>query len=82
MTREEMLRRVQMLDFVLVDVNLFLNTHPNDQAALNFFLKYNEMHMQAVAEYESTFGPLTPEGVNIEDGWSWINRPWPWELEE
>ena len=36
MTRGEMLRRVQMLNFVLVDVNLFLNTHPNDTAALKY----------------------------------------------
>ena len=81
MNREEMLRRVQMLSFVLVDTNLFLNTHPDNKAALNFYNKYNEMHKMAVAEYESAFGPLTASGVNIEDGWSWIEKPWPWELE-
>ena len=33
MNRQEMLRRVQALGFVVVDVGLYLNTHPNDTAA-------------------------------------------------
>lgn len=81
MNRQEMLRKVQMLEFVLKEVNLFLNTHPNDTAALRFYDKYNSLHMQAVEEYENNYGPLTPYGVNTEDGWSWVNKPWPWELE-
>lgn len=81
MNREEMLRRVQMLSFVLVDVNLFLNTHPTNQAALNYYKKYMTMYQQAKDEFEAAYGPLTSGAVNIEDGWTWIDKPWPWELE-
>lgn len=81
MNRQEMLRKVQMLGFVLVDVNLFLNTHPDNTAALNFYDKYNALYQQAVAEFEENYGPLCATGVNVEDGWSWINNPWPWEME-
>lgn len=81
MDRREMLKRVQMLEFVLIDVNLFLNTHPDCEAALNFYGKYQALHKQAVDEYEKNFGPITAAGVNVEEGWSWINNPWPWEME-
>ena len=81
MNRNEMLRKVQMLGFVLTEVNLFLNTHPEDVAALRFHDKYNALHREAVSEYEYNFGPLTAGGVKTEEGWSWVNSPWPWELE-
>lgn len=81
MNREEMLKRIQMLGFTVVETNLYLNTHPDDAAALRYYDKYNLLHKQAVREYEDTYGPLTAGGVNIEDGWSWINNPWPWEPE-
>ena len=64
-----------------MDVNLFLNTHPTNQAALNYHKKYTALYQQAKAEYEAAFGPLTCEGVNVENGWTWIDKPWPWELE-
>ncbi|MBQ2747406.1 MAG: spore coat protein CotJB [Firmicutes bacterium] len=81
MNRQEMLRRVQMLCFVVTETGLFLNTHPDDKAALRFYEKYNTLYTQAKMEYEDTYGPLTINGVNTEDGWSWLNGPWPWELE-
>ena len=82
MNREEMLKRVQMLSFVLTDVNLFLDTHPTNAAALNFYNKYNLLYKQALDEYQTTFGPIVPSGVNIKDGWTWIDEPWPWEMED
>ena len=81
MNRQEMLRRVQALGFVVVDVGLYLNTHPNDTAALNFYSKYNALYEQAKEEFEESFGPLCMTNVEIEVGWSWIEKPWPWELE-
>lgn len=81
MNREELLQQVQALAFVVKDVNLFLNTHPYSQAALNFYAKYNTLYLEALAEYESQFGPISVDSVNIADGWSWINMPWPWEME-
>jgi spore coat protein JB len=82
MSEDIMMRKVQMLSFVLVDVGLFLDTHPYDEAALRFFDKYRALYDSALAEYEETYGPLTRAGVDIDDGWSWINNPWPWEMEE
>lgn len=79
--QDQLLKKVQMLSFVLVDVNLYLNTHPKDGAALNYFDKYRALLKKAQDEYTSVYGPLTPGSVNSADGWTWIDKPWPWEME-
>lgn len=82
-SRTEMLKKVQQLNFVLIDAGLYLNNQPDSPAALALVQKYQELYRQALMEYEDTYGPLTYNGINIErDGWSWIQKPWPWEVED
>ena len=81
MNREDMMRRVQMLGLVTADVALFLDTHPYDDAALRFYQKYKALRDLAVAEYEAHCGAITIDRVSGEDGWAWIDHPWPWEME-
>jgi len=78
-----LLRRIQQLNFQMIETALFLDNQPECQAALMAYEGFRTEHQQAKAEYEERFGPLSFEGVNTErDGWSWINGPWPWEGEE
>ena len=78
--REKSLRRVQELHFAIIDLALFLNTHPCDENALCLYEKVQMMYVTAKEKHEECYGPLTYEGVNTEKGgWSWINGPWPWE---
>ena len=76
------LRRIQELNFAMIELALFLNTHPCDENALSLYEKVQMMHAAAKAKYEECYGPLTYEGVNTEkDEWSWVKGPWPWEGE-
>ena len=81
MNREAMLKRVQEAEFVLADLNLFLNTHPENQMALEMFRRYQAIHEKAAAEYEALFGPLTAGSADTTQGWGWVQTPWPWEME-
>lgn len=79
MTRETLLKQLSALDFVAVDLQLFLDTHPNDKDALN---QYNQINAQAAAlrqQYESTCGPLWSFRSASQYPWQWINDPWPWQ---
>ncbi len=78
----ELSKKVVTLAFVLKDTQLYLDTHPHDEAALGFYDKYRNLFEKAAAEYEQQYGPLTPAGVNIKDGWTWATMPWPWETGE
>lgn len=82
MTRAEALRNVQMYDFALTDTGLFLDTHPDNRAALAFYDDTRKKYLEAVEEYEAQFGPLTAEDTDVENGWTWVDTPWPWEMED
>lgn len=82
MNRDEALRKVQMYDFALTDTGLFLDTHPDNRAALAFYRDTREKYLEAREAYEDCFGPLTAEATDVENGWSWVETPWPWEMED
>ncbi len=82
MTREEALRNVQMYSFALDDTGLFLDTHPTNRAALTFYSDTMKRYLEAVEVYEDQFGPLTAGDSDTEKGWTWVETPWPWEMED
>lgn len=83
MSRQELLRGIQMASFAVKEAQLFLDTHPTDQLAIAYFNKYNEKQQQLTQEYSRRFGPLNVESylVPAEETWQWLKGPWPWELE-
>lgn len=82
MTRSEALQRVQEADFVLYDLNLFLDTHPTNQMALDLFRQFQQEFAEAASDYESQFGPLVADDADTTQGWAWVQTPWPWEMED
>lgn len=79
MSRDELLRELTALDFVALDLALFLDTHPDDRQALD---QYNQTIMQAYPlrqEYESTYGPLYSYRSASGYPWQWSKEPWPWQ---
>lgn len=79
--RRELLQKIQILEFVIYDTALYLDTHPSDAAALNYYHHHRELLEAAKAEYTQCYGPLTIESVMSKNKWTWIDKPWPWELE-
>ena len=78
-SRKKLLRAIMEADFVLKELNLFLDTHPCHKAALSKFYKYQQKSAMLKSEYEKLFGPLTPSVTDCADVWEWNNSPWPWE---
>lgn len=76
--RQELLYQIAALDFRLVDLNLYLDTHPHDMQAIMLFYeaKYQACTLKNI--YECHFGPLTA-GTTCQNYWNWLDSPWPWE---
>lgn len=74
----DLLTKVDAYCFAAHDVNLYLDTHPNDRAMIDLYNQYKEDAEAVLKEYENKYGPLF---VNSNEGypWSWNNMPWPWE---
>ncbi len=80
-TRQTLMKKVQMYEFALVEANLFLDTHPQDKDALQYYNKYAKLLQEAKAAYEKQFGSLTPMAADGATRWSWVDDPWPWDLQ-
>ncbi len=74
----QLLRRVYETGFALDDVSLYLDTHPTDREAMNYYQYVKKMNQEAVYAYEQAYGPLMINQVT-SNNWSWIKSPWPWE---
>ncbi|MFZ5644415.1 MAG: spore coat protein CotJB [Bacillota bacterium] len=76
-----LLRQIMELEFTSIELNLFLDTHPDDQDALRDINRVNEKLVNLIAEYERQYGPLLPFlPQNKQTYWRWIEEPWPWEI--
>ena len=81
MNRQQLMSKIQQTGFALYDTSLFLDSHPECKAALEFFAENQRMYDQYMVEYEKNFGPLRAFDTDTGKGWTWIQGPWPWELE-
>jgi spore coat protein JB len=83
LSRTELLRRIQQLEFALVELNLYLDNHPTNRKAIDDFNSFQEDYMRLKKEYEAKFRMFANFGNSKADpSWSWVDEPWPWERGE
>lgn len=79
--RETLLNRISSAQFAAWELHMYLDTHPNDTAALKSYQKYAHETKELINQFESKFGPLVSTDVFGDNNWDWINNPWPWEYQ-
>ena len=80
MNQKEMMKRLQQLGFTLVELNLYLDTHPNCSKTRELYNRYSEEMAMLREQYFQKYGPTLNFGVcPAGDSFSWVNSPWPWE---
>lgn len=78
--KEAMMNKVQEYDFAMLDLNLYLDNHPDDQSFIKLYNEYQKKYLNAKNEYEKKYGPLATNSDDLEKNpWPWLNSPWPWE---
>lgn len=77
----QLLEQLQAVDFVLVELTLYLDTHPDDSESINQFNHFAKERRRLKKIFESQFGPLMQFG-NSYSGypWNWKDAPWPWQV--
>ena len=79
--REALLYQVMQYKFALIELNLYLDTNPNDSEKIRLFNQYLNIEKQMCNKYESMYGPLTLNSEYLnKNNWTWNNSPWPWEV--
>ena len=77
MRRLEMIDQIKALDFAIIELGLYLDTHPEDQRALCMHKEYTKQVNDLKDKYQKMYGPLTI--FYPCNKWRWIENPWPWE---
>ena len=72
------LTELQVMAFAIQELALYLDTHRDDQEALDLYRSYQKLYEQGRDAYEKMCGPLNHMSVG-EGEYRWLNEPWPWE---
>ena len=78
--RDMLLKELMELDFTIVDLSLFLDTHPTCTQAIAEYNLAVAKKVAATKHFEGLYGPIeleqTPE---MKNHWQWVESPWPWQ---
>ena len=75
--REEMITKIKELNFAVIEVALYLDTHPDDEKALCLHRRYTKELKELKDKYQKVYGPLS---IYFPcNKWRWLEEPWPWE---
>lgn len=76
-SREALAKKLKEYKFAIIDLSLYLDTHPGDNKALCLHNDYTRTFKELCDKYQKMYGPLTIECPCNK--WRWIEMPWPWE---
>lgn len=76
------LAELQALEFVVLELGTYLDTHPGDQEAFTLFKQYAAMEQSARESYQKQHGPLTQNAAAAGDEYHWLQDPWPWNYQQ
>lgn len=76
--QQKMLLRIQELDFIINDLNLYLDIYPNDMKCFEMFKKCcKELEVLKKKYYEKY--QVLELVYDVKDKYTWIDDPWTWD---
>lgn len=79
-TKSTPLRELMAIDFVLDELELYLDTHRNDSEAFTTYQSFLKLADEGRARYVSLYGPITQADMINAEHYTWLDNPWPWDM--
>ena len=79
MCKEELFKLIQETNFAVIELALYLDTHPECSCALETYHEYHHTLLKDIDVYQRRFDPITIYGVHSDECWTWGKEPWPWQ---
>ena len=78
---EKLLQKIDEYSLAEDDIQLFLDTHPTCEKAMEFYRKNVKKRKELLTLYAQNYGPLTIDAADdcASKSWEWVMQPWPWE---
>lgn len=79
MSSEQLMDWIMCLGFCADDMKLYLDTHPDDMNALDYYNQCVELLDGAKKSYEMKNGPLCLQSAGPVKNWDWNCGRMPWD---
>jgi spore coat protein JB len=76
---KQLYARLQRLDFAIVELALYLDSYPDNVAALDYYHKLIAERETVAKAYAQGCGPMTIMDNKSPAKWEWGQTPWPWQ---
>lgn len=76
------LGELMVLDFVIAELNLYLDTHKDDTEAFETYKSFLQLSKEGRKRYTELYGPITQADMRSAPAYKWLKNPWPWEYTE
>ena len=70
---------LQTLAFAINELALYLDTHRDDEEALEVYRQYQDLYHKGMMAYTKENGPLNHGAPGQGKNYRWLDDPWPWE---
>ena len=70
---------LQVLAFAIQELALYLDTHREDQEALELYRTYQQMYHKGMMEFSEKCKPMNHHTPARGNQYQWLDDPWPWE---
>ncbi len=81
MSKTALLHEISKVDFAVVEMTLYLDTHPHEREAIAYLNHYVKLKNQLEKEYSYKYEPMSVSlaGESDDNKWLWALAPMPWE---
>ena len=76
------LAELMALEFAIVELGLYLDTHSDDTEAFELYKKYVALEKEGRKRYIAIYGPIMQTETASMKEYTWVKDPWPWDLPE
>jgi len=76
------LLELMALNFAVVDLGLYLDTHKDDAEAFMLYKEYVRLLKEGKEKYKKMYGPIKQTDTAEFDKFNWLDDPWPWNMGE
>lgn len=76
------LTELMALDFVLDELELYLDTHRDDAEAFATYQSMLALAKEGRQRYTAMYGPISQGDMLGAKKYTWLNNPWPWDMDE
>ncbi|HBD86413.1 MAG TPA: spore coat protein CotJB [Clostridiales bacterium] len=79
-THSTPLRELMAIDFVVDELELYLDTHKNDSEAFATYQGFLKLAAEGRERYVARYGPVSQSDMINAKSYTWLNDPWPWDI--